>query len=250
MRSWTKGLLTLLAAWLAGLRAFWPYGQGWPVVNARAVALIAAAMVAMAAVPVARGADAAPSPAAAAAPEATPGGPPIRLLVLGDSLTAGFGLPWAQAFPAQLERALRTRGRDVTVIDAGVSGDTSAGGLARLPWVLGSTPAEAPDAVIVELGGNDVLRGFAPPTTTANLDAILAELKRRSVPTLVAGMRAPPNLGAEYEREFNAIYPELARRYGTLLFPFFLEGVAGLPPSISRTASIPTPRAWPSSSET
>ena len=149
--------------------------------------------------------------------------------MLGDSLTAGFGLPRAQAFPAQLERALRARGRDVTVVDAGVSGDTSAGGLARLPWVLGSTPAEAPDAVIVELGGNDVLRGFAPSTTASNLDAILAELKRRGVPTLVAGMRAPPNLGAEYEREFNAIYPELARRYGALLFPFFLEGVAGVP---------------------
>jgi acyl-CoA thioesterase I len=149
--------------------------------------------------------------------------------VLGDSLTAGFGLPRAQAFPAQLEQALRAGGRDVRVVDAGVSSDTSAGGRARLPWVLGSKPADAPDAAIIELGGNDVLRGFAPPTTAASLDAILAELKTRGVPTLLAGMRAPPNLGAEYEREFNAIYPELAQRYDALLFPFFLEGVAGLP---------------------
>lgn len=154
---------------------------------------------------------------------------PLRLLVLGDSLTAGYGLSRAEAFPAQLERALRSRGVAVSVVDASVSGDTTAGGLARLGWVLGGKPEDRPDAVIVELGGNDVLRGLAPEATAANLDAILARMKESGVPVLLAGMRAPPNLGVEYRREFDAIYPRLAERHQTHFYPFFLEGVAGVP---------------------
>ena len=146
-----------------------------------------------------------------------------RLLVLGDSLTSGWGLAAGDAFPARLERALRAAGReDVRVVGAGVAGDTTAGGRARLGWSL----AERPDAAIVELGANDGLRGIDPASTYDNLDAILAELKRRKIPVLLAGMYAPPNLGSEYGAAFNAIYPRLAERHGVRLYPFFLEGVA------------------------
>lgn len=154
---------------------------------------------------------------------------PLRLLVLGDSLTAGYGLSRAEAFPAQLERALRAGGAAVSVIDGGVSGDTTAGALARLGWVLGGKPEDRPDAVIVELGGNDVLRGLAPKATEANLNAILAKLNEQELPVLLAGMKAPPNLGVEYRREFDAIYPRLVERHQVLFYPFFLEGVAGAP---------------------
>ncbi|HEU0069721.1 MAG TPA: arylesterase [Alphaproteobacteria bacterium] len=146
----------------------------------------------------------------------------IRLLVLGDSLSAGYGLPANDAFPAQLERALRAKGHNVNVINAGVSGDTSAGGRARLDWSL----ADNPQAAIVELGANDGLRGIEPKSTAENLDAILAGLKAKAVPTLLAGMLAPPNLGAAYGKEFNAIYPSLAKTHGVALYPFFLDGVA------------------------
>ena len=162
-------------------------------------------------------------------PAISGGAEPLRLVVLGDSLAAGYGLSRADAFPAQLERALRSRGVAVSVVDASVSGDTTAGGLARLGWVLGGKPEDRPDAVIVELGGNDVLRGLAPEATAANLDAILARLNESGVPVLLAGMRAPPNLGVEYRREFEAIYPRLAERHQILFYPFFLEGVAGVP---------------------
>jgi acyl-CoA thioesterase-1 len=153
---------------------------------------------------------------------------PFRLLVLGDSLTAGYGLPRTEAFPAQLERALRADGIAVTVVDGGVSGDTTAGGLARLQWVLGGKPGDHPDAVIVELGGNDVLRGLSPRATEANLDAILSKLNESGLPVLLAGMKAPPNLGVEYRREFDVIYPRLAEQHQALFYPFFLEGVAGV----------------------
>ena len=150
---------------------------------------------------------------------------PVRLLALGDSLTAGLGLTREAAFPARLEQALKSAGVDADVIDAGVSGDTTAGGLARLDWAL----AEAPFAVIVALGGNDGLRGLNPEMTFANLDAILAKLKAKGIGVLLAGMKAPPNLGREYGREFAAVFPRLAEKHAVPLYPFFLEGVAARP---------------------
>ena len=149
---------------------------------------------------------------------------PFRITVLGDSLVAGYGLDAADAFPAQLERALRDRGCRVTVTNAGVSGDTTAGGRARLDWVL----ADAPQLVIVELGANDALRGLPPEAAAANLDAILARLRARGVAALLAGMRAPRNLGAEYYTKFDPLYPRLAARFQVPLYPFFLEGVTGV----------------------
>ncbi|MCY4238463.1 MAG: arylesterase [Rhodospirillaceae bacterium] len=145
-----------------------------------------------------------------------------KLMVLGDSLGAGFGLPTEQGFVAQLERALRARGYDITVMNGSISGDTTAGGRARLAWALVSRP----DFVIVELGGNDGLRGLDPAQTRANLDAILKRLKEERIPALLAGMLAPRNLGPVYERKFNSVYAELADRYGAILYPFFLDGVA------------------------
>jgi acyl-CoA thioesterase-1 len=144
------------------------------------------------------------------------------LLVLGDSLTAGFGLPSGDAFPAKLEAALRARGLEIKVINGGLSGDTSAGGLARLDWAL----EPKPDFAIVELGGNDGLRGLDPAQTRANLDAILTKLEEDNVRTLLAGMLAPPNMGADYARAFNALFAELAAKHGVAYYPFFLEGVA------------------------
>ena len=151
---------------------------------------------------------------------------PIRLLVLGDSLTAGYGLPAGQGFVPRLEAALRARGRDVRALDAGVSGDTTAGGLARLDWAL----AERPHAALVELGGNDGLRGLPPRDSRANLSAILDKLAARGIPALLAGMVAPPNLGTEYGREFLSTFADLAReRPQVVFYPFFLEGVAADP---------------------
>ncbi len=144
------------------------------------------------------------------------------LLVLGDSLGAGYGLPAAQGFTARLEAALRRRGHDIKVMNGSISGDTTAGGRARLGWALSSKP----DYVIVELGGNDGLRGLDPAETRANLKAILARLREKKIPVLLAGMKAPRNLGPEYEQAFNDAYPALAKRYGALLYPFFLDGVA------------------------
>jgi acyl-CoA thioesterase I len=148
--------------------------------------------------------------------------PPVRILVLGDSLSSGWGLAADQAFPARLESALRARGHAVRLINAGVAGDTTAGGRARLDWAL----AENPEIVIVELGANDGMRGIDPRATRANLDAILTRLKTRGVRVLLAGMVAPPNLGEEFGREFNAVFPALARRHGVEFYPFFLDGVA------------------------
>jgi acyl-CoA thioesterase-1 len=154
---------------------------------------------------------------AAAATAGTP-----NLVVMGDSLTAGFGLPAEAAFPAQLQKALAARGLTVNVVNAGVSGDTSSGGLARLDW---SVP-EGTDAVILELGANDALRGISPPLTEKALDAILSRLGERGIPVLLCGMLAPPNMGADYANAFNAIYPTLAERHKVDLYPFFLDGVA------------------------
>lgn len=146
----------------------------------------------------------------------------IRILALGDSLTAGYGLSQEAAFPAQLESALRAKGHDVEIINAGVSGDTTAGGLARLDWALSPKPEYA----IVALGANDALRAVEPSDTFNNLDTILSRLKAKDVRILVAGMYAPPNLGREYADAFNAVFPRLAKKHGVALYPFFLDGVA------------------------
>ena len=155
---------------------------------------------------------------AAAQPKTTP----LRIVVFGDSLVAGFQLKSSDAFPAQLERALRAKGHAVEVINAGVSGDTTATGVERLPWAV----PERTDAVILELGANDALRGLDPARAKANLDRIITTLKTGGAEVLLAGMLAPRNLGADYARTFDAIYPELANRHGAILYPFFLDGVA------------------------
>lgn len=146
----------------------------------------------------------------------------LKILAFGDSLTAGLGLAEEDAFPARLEAALRAKGYEVEIVDAGVSGDTAAGGLARLDWSLG----EGADGVILELGANDALRGIDPAATRAALAATIAWLKARGIEVLLAGMRAPPNMGPIYTAAFDAVYPELAREQGVLLYPFFLDGVA------------------------
>lgn len=147
---------------------------------------------------------------------------PLTILAFGDSLVAGFGLGSRNGFTAKLEAALKHKGVHAKVVNAGLSGDTSAGGLARLDWAL----SPKPDAAIVELGANDGLRGLDPAQTRANLDAILTKLKAKGVPVLFAGMYAPPNMGPDYGKAFNALYPELAKRHGVAFYPFFLEGVA------------------------
>ena len=148
---------------------------------------------------------------------------PVRLLVFGDSLVAGYNLPPDAAYPVQLEKALKAKGLDVTVLNAGVSGDTTAAAAGRLDWAL----ADRPTHVLVELGANDMLRGLAPEQARANLDNILGKLKQAGLPTMLVGMLAAPNLGADYGKRFNGIYPDLAAKYGLPLYPFFLDGVAG-----------------------
>jgi acyl-CoA thioesterase I len=147
---------------------------------------------------------------------------PVTIVAFGDSLTAGLGLPVHEAFPAKLERALRAKGLAVTITNAGVSGDTAANGLSRLDW---SVPAGT-DAVIVELGANDMLRGVDPKMTRKALDEIVRRLTERKVAVLLTGMRAAPNLGSDFGRAFESIYADLAAKYGVPLYPFFLEGVA------------------------
>jgi acyl-CoA thioesterase I len=144
------------------------------------------------------------------------------IVAFGDSLTAGFGLDQNQTFPAQLEEALRTRGHDVKIVNAGVSGDTAAAGLARLDWAM---PKDA-SAVIIELGANDALLGLDPAATKATLEKIIAEMQARGLPILLAGMEAPRNMGKPYVDAFSALYRDLATRYNLVLYPFFLEGVA------------------------
>jgi acyl-CoA thioesterase-1 len=147
---------------------------------------------------------------------------PVKIVALGDSLTAGLGLAAEQSFPAKLAQALRQHGTAVEVVNAGVSGDTASDGAARLDW---SVP-DGTDAVILELGANDALRGIDPKLTRAALDTILRRLTERHIAVLLAGMRAPRNLGMAYVEAFDAIFPELASTYGVLLYPFFLDGVA------------------------
>lgn len=158
-------------------------------------------------------------------PRALAADKPLSIVALGDSLTAGYGLAAADAFPSKLQQALAAKGIAVTLANAGVSGDTTSGGLARLDW---SVPAGT-DAVILELGANDALRGIDPAVTRRALDGMLSALARRGIPVLLCGMLSPPNLGADYGRAFNAIYPDLAKQYDALLYPFFLDGVAANP---------------------
>jgi acyl-CoA thioesterase-1 len=150
---------------------------------------------------------------------------PLKLIAFGDSLSAGYELPADAAFPAVLEKALRAQGLDVSVLNAGVSGDTTAGGLARLDWTL----QDGADGLILELGANDMLRGVDPQATKATLAKIIASVQARNIKVFLAGMLAAPSLGPEYKAAFDAIYPALAAQYNVPLYPFFLNGVAGDP---------------------
>jgi acyl-CoA thioesterase I len=161
---------------------------------------------------------------------------PLRIVAFGDSLMAGYGLSKKEGFPAKLELALRAKGHDVEVIDAGVSGDTASGGLARLDW---SVPDKT-DAVILELGANDALRAVDPAETRKALDETLRRLKERRIAVLLAGMLAPPNMGGDYSAAFNRIYPELAEKHDVLLYPFFLDGVAAVETLNQRDGIHPT----------
>ena len=151
--------------------------------------------------------------------------PVIKLMIFGDSLTAGYGLKRSDSFSEKLSNALKSKGRNVRIILSSVSGDTTAGGKARLDWAL----IEKPDVFLLELGANDGLRGIEPSVSRENLESIIKKLKKNRVKTLIVGMFAPPNLGKEYSREFNNIFSSLARKYSLLFYPFFLEGVAANP---------------------
>lgn len=184
------------------------YGQAAPRVNPALVAILAVLAVIALTFQSAWG----------AAP-----GKPIRILAIGTSLTQGYQLPPGKDFTAVLQERLKRDGHNVVIVNAGVSGDTSAGGLARLDWAL----SEPFDVAIVELGSNDALRGMKPAETEKNLDAILTKLKARNLKILFAGMMAPRNLGPDYAKEFDAIYPRLVKKHGVAFYPFFLDGVAG-----------------------
>lgn len=148
---------------------------------------------------------------------------PLELVAFGDSLTSGYGLAAGEGFTDALEKALRDEGLDIRIVNAGVAGDTSTQGLARLDWSIPDTVK----GVIVELGANDALRGQDPAQTEKSIDEILTRLKARKLPVLLAGMRAPPNMGADYQARFDPIFPKLAAKHGVLFYPFFLENVAG-----------------------
>ena len=151
--------------------------------------------------------------------------PVTKLMIFGDSLTAGYGLKKTDSFSEKLAKALKNKGRNVQIVLSSISGDTTAGGKARLDWAL----ADKPDAFLLELGANDGLRGIDPSVSRENLEHILRKLRKNGVRILMAGMLAPPNLGKEYSREFNNIYSSLAEKYSVLFYPFFLEGVAANP---------------------
>jgi len=182
------------------------YGARLLRINRRGLRLTGALMALSAALSVTTGANAATA----------------TILAFGDSLFAGFGLAGADSFPDQLERALKAKGRDVRVINAGVSGDTTQDGIARLDWSL----SPRPDLVLLELGANDALRGLDPDRARANLDDILGRLKAANIPVLLCGMLAPRNLGPAYDAKFDAIFPDLAAKYRAPLYPFILDGVA------------------------
>ena len=193
--------------------------------------------------PEASDSEAVPQTAKASATEAAPAipvmGPEQQIVALGDSLFAGYGLEPGQSYPARLEAALRTRGINAQIMNAGVSGDTTAGGLQRLGFTLNSLP-QAPALVIISLGGNDMLRGLPPPQTRANLDAILTELGKRKIKVLLLGMLSAPNLGADYRAKFDPIYPALAKKHGAALVPFFLQPLIGRPDLIQPDHIHPT----------
>jgi acyl-CoA thioesterase-1 len=160
---------------------------------------------------------------AAFSPPADAADRPLRITAFGDSLTAGYGLPASASFPAQLQKALEMTGRKIVIENAGVSGDTTQAGLDRLDWSIG----DGIDGVIVALGANDALRGLDPAQTRSALVQIIVRLKARKIPVMLAGMRAPPNMGADVQQRFDSIFPDLAREHGLILYPFFLDGVAG-----------------------
>ena len=162
--------------------------------------------------------------ASAPAPDIAVEGPERRILAFGDSLFAGYGLEEQEGYPEQLEDAMRARGINARVIDAGVSGDTSAAGRQRLTFTLDAQETK-PDLVLLELGGNDMLRGIQPDQTRANFEAMLQELEAREIPVLLMGMRSPPNYGPEYQQQFDSLYGDLAREYGAALVPFWLESI-------------------------
>ena len=158
---------------------------------------------------------------------------PIKLIAFGDSLTAGYGLPRNAAFPVQLEKSLKAQGHNVQISNAGISGDTASGGLARLDWAI----PKGTDAVILELGANDALRGVTPSKTRDSLDKIMARLKARDIPVLITGMIAPQGMGDEFGEAFNSIFSDLAKKYNALHYPFFLNGVA-LDPKLNQPDGI------------
>ena len=183
-----------------------------------------------------------PSPTTATAKTPRPPAGPERLIVaFGDSLYAGYGLKPGESWPSGIEQALWARGINAKVVNAGVSGDTTAAARARLAFVL-DAQTRKPDLVAVGLGGNDMLRGLPPAQARANIDAILTELDKRKIPALLTGMLAAPNLGAEYAKDFNAIFPELANQHNAALVPFFLQPVLGKPDLIQPDHVHPTAR--------
>jgi acyl-CoA thioesterase-1 len=161
---------------------------------------------------------------------------PLRIVAFGDSLTAGYGLPADAAFPTKLQQSLAAKGIATEIANAGVSGDTTSGGLARLDWSI----PDGTEAVILELGANDSLRGVDPKLTRSALEAMLERLAARHIPVLLAGMLAPRNMGPDYGAAFDAIYPDLAKKYGAILYPFFLDGVAADPKLNQRDGLHPT----------
>jgi acyl-CoA thioesterase-1 len=183
----------------------------------------------------------APQPTAAASPSPLPApqGAEVRIVALGDSLLAGYGLEPGQSYPARLEAGLRGRGINATIMNAGVSGDTTAGGLQRLDFTLNSQ-VSPPALVVISLGGNDMLRGLSPEETRANLDAILTRLGERKIRTVLLGMLAAPNLGADYRARFDPIYPALARKHDAVLVPFFLQPLIDKPQLIQADKIHPT----------
>ena len=187
------------------------------------------------------GAPPSTAPSAIGAPEVPVMGREKRILALGDSLFAGYGVKRGESYPAKLEAALRARGVNARIANAGVSGDTTAGGLERLEFTLNSQ-AQVPDLAIISLGGNDMLRGLPPERTRANLDAIVAQLRRRNIRVLMMGMLAPPNLGPDYRGKFDPIYPALAEKHGASLVPFFLKAVIDKPDLIQPDHVHPTAR--------